>query len=793
MAFKVAARTILELGAELISSDAIALYELIKNSIDANSDSGVEIDFVITLSARAYREFENEWEIEESSIDEWKSKILASIEPGAPEDCQKVVAEKLHEADQWDELWDVIEHAYDELSYIEIRDTGEGMSLADLNDAFLTIGTPNRARAVMKAINDESIGEPPSLGEKGVGRLSTMRLGDTLTVTTTTEDGQFWNILEIDWQDFAEDLSAMLEDVPVAAKRGPRKDDPKAHGTTLRISRLTSTWSTKKLLDLASRHLARLADPFEVRSEPFAIRVTFNGESINFSRYIRKRLLSECHGLVKGRYVAKTNEGPKLTLTMSAPLFDRGSQTETFYEIDLLGISSKRLGSLAPSALKTLGDFKFDLYWFNRQRLKKPTGFDTLKDFRDLLAMWTGIMVYRDGYQVLPYGDEDTDWLELDRQALASSGYKLNKSQFVGRVSITRLGNPLLVDQTNREGLRDCDEKDALIRILRFTIWDKLKHFLEESERAQKQPEERDKDNPQLRKKEVTELKKRAKRTIGQVKTATSEDRVLLKEVFEMFGDLEARYRAAEKRIEAAEDERERLFDLAGVGLMIESLAHELTRTVEHSASILNKQKQSELPPDARAFFETLRGSVQSIEKRLKVLDPLSVSGRQRRRNLDLRKIVDNIIDSHEGQFERHDIEVTVLPKKRSPVQVFAIEGRIIQIIENLISNSVYWLKAQRELTPSAESSITVKLIDGSTPSIHFSDSGPGIPVERRERVFEAFYSTKEEQTRQGLGLYIARESAEFHGGSVYLLDDALNDKGNLSTFVVEIPDTRKK
>ena len=37
MAFRVAARMILELGAELISSDAVALYELVKNSVDAGS------------------------------------------------------------------------------------------------------------------------------------------------------------------------------------------------------------------------------------------------------------------------------------------------------------------------------------------------------------------------------------------------------------------------------------------------------------------------------------------------------------------------------------------------------------------------------------------------------------------------------------------------------------------------------------------------------------------------------------------------------------------------------------
>jgi hypothetical protein len=48
MAFKVQARTLLQLGAELISSDAIALFELIKNAFDAGSPE-VHIDVVVRL------------------------------------------------------------------------------------------------------------------------------------------------------------------------------------------------------------------------------------------------------------------------------------------------------------------------------------------------------------------------------------------------------------------------------------------------------------------------------------------------------------------------------------------------------------------------------------------------------------------------------------------------------------------------------------------------------------------------------------------------------------------------
>ena len=44
VAFRVAARIILELGDELISSDSVALYELVKNSIDAGSRVGIHYD-----------------------------------------------------------------------------------------------------------------------------------------------------------------------------------------------------------------------------------------------------------------------------------------------------------------------------------------------------------------------------------------------------------------------------------------------------------------------------------------------------------------------------------------------------------------------------------------------------------------------------------------------------------------------------------------------------------------------------------------------------------------------------
>lgn len=61
----------------------------------------------------------------------------------------------------------------------------------------------------------------------------------------------------------------------------------------------------------------------------------------------------------------------------------------------------------------------------------------------------------------------------------------------------------------------------------------------------------------------------------------------------------------------------------------------------------------------------------------------------------------------------------------------------------------------------------TRALPDGEGVSIRVGDSGPGIPVELRERIFEPFFSTKEDQHRTGLGLAVARGIVERHGGTI--------------------------
>jgi signal transduction histidine kinase len=67
---------------------------------------------------------------------------------------------------------------------------------------------------------------------------------------------------------------------------------------------------------------------------------------------------------------------------------------------------------------------------------------------------------------------------------------------------------------------------------------------------------------------------------------------------------------------------------------------------------------------------------------------------------------------------------------------------------------------------------------------IQFRDSGPGVPGELREQIFNPFFTTK--PTGVGLGLAIVSKIIDQHGGNVRLRDDAGDDSG--ATFEVFLP-----
>ncbi len=107
---------------------------------------------------------------------------------------------------------------------------------------------------------------------------------------------------------------------------------------------------------------------------------------------------------------------------------------------------------------------------------------------------------------------------------------------------------------------------------------------------------------------------------------------------------------------------------------------------------------------------------------------------------------------------------------------------RISQVIGNLLSNAVKYTPEDGDLQVSA-------FHDEDAVRIEVSDTGPGIAVDEQDKVFEPFYRSQAARRFPqglGLGLTIARDLVEAHGGRL----EIASDEKTGSTFTVWLPDT---
>ena len=320
--FRITARTVLELGSELISSDIIAFYELIKNAFDAGSKTGVDVSWRVVLRRNAYLKIRaqavesaaggRKQGIQTSLLQELKIQVEQQCDPTAGPDAIESFFSRISPASTLDEFVKNLDQAYVDLNMIEIADTGSGMSAKELTKNYLTIGTASRKREILGTIAKGG-SRTPFLGEKGIGRLSAMRLGDRLYVETARAEDKYMNVLDLDWSRFA-DLDAMVEDILVEPEQGEKKKLPSWSGTRLTIANLTEDWTEKRVRQLAEYEFARLTDPFLDPKDRSRIALYWNGNRVAIP-WMDRTLTDNAHATFEGEYLIDA-AGPQLKVRM---------------------------------------------------------------------------------------------------------------------------------------------------------------------------------------------------------------------------------------------------------------------------------------------------------------------------------------------------------------------------------------------------------------------------------------------------------------------------------------------
>lgn len=217
---------------------------------------------------------------------------------------------------------------------------------------------------------------------------------------------------------------------------------------------------------------------------------------------------------------------------------------------------------------------------------------------------------------------------------------------------------------------------------------------------------------------------------------------------------------------------------LAELGTLTGGLAHEIKNplsTVQLNLQLL----QEDLPNDPGNTRLTNRlNTVRNETNRLREIldDFLRYAGRMEveKKPVELNGLLDELVDFFAPQAQAQRVQLR-LRKSPSPI-IAAIDSRLIkQAMLNLMINAVHAMPQGGELIMSLDSTDNQALID-------VIDTGPGIPADVVDKVFEAYYSTKKGGT--GLGLPMAKRIAEAHGGRL----SVKSEPGKGSDFTLALP-----
>ncbi len=223
---------------------------------------------------------------------------------------------------------------------------------------------------------------------------------------------------------------------------------------------------------------------------------------------------------------------------------------------------------------------------------------------------------------------------------------------------------------------------------------------------------------------------------------------------------------------------------LAFIGTLASGLAHEIRsplNSLRLNVDLLAEDLDAVAPEHREDFARRLRMMSKEIEGLQKLLTEFLSFARPPKMQIipaDLNRVIDEVLELEETSLKQADIEVVrdyqrdLYPVLLDPHQF----GR--GIILNLLSNARDAIGAHGTIairTRETEDHIEVRV----------EDNGGGIAPENEQRIFEAFFSTKEHGT--GLGLAIARRIAHEHEGDLLFE----NRPGKGAAFIVRLPKSK--
>lgn len=531
-----------------------------------------------------------------------------------------------------------------------------------------------------------------------------------------------------------------------------------AHGTILEITSLNDTWSDKDI-ERSYRELSKIVRPTLDVKYPFNVYLCApEYKDYEGKRKVESFVLSKAtlHYELKYRYDEASGKYFQQVLKES-----RG------------GIS------IVEEEAKVFGPIGLSIYYYNQ---------NAKKQFKQTDGNIDGVKIYRDGIIATPFAEYNSDrnaqkdLFGIDKRRYSGFFEKLSTRDLVGWLDITDKLNPNIKDSTNRQDFVDNKEWAALKGFVINQIH-QIEEYLKHSKNQKKKEnlaklEKADSD--------ISDIKKKIDDIKSKSFFASSEAENELADIANRLNSLKDTVTSSTSDIKQLEEEKREqeniMFSLVSLQTYAGQISH-IVRTslgqIERSAEFVAKwtplhEKIDKTVKHASKIAHEMKSLSTAMDFMLSYAKDDSTFS-----NFSVKEAMDELFyRRYAFTFDKNNIEAAF--NIDEDIDLLYNQKAFQDMFGNLIDNSV---KALRN-TSRGQIKCTV-IHEQSQLVIMFSDNGPGISEEIRERIFDLFFTTTADYGGAGLGLYIVRTRLEAVHGSIALVDSEL---GTGATFKITIP-----
>lgn len=364
---------------------------------------------------------------------------------------------------------------------IIIADDGNGMSLDDLKDKWLFVAYSEKKDGIKESLDEKKESYRDKIqekrhfaGAKGIGRFSSDRLGEKLSIITRKKGSSDIEQIDVDWSKFEKDQKEEFEKIKVGHISNPKNEisfpNSKQHGTILIISNLQSDWDRARLKRL-KHSLEKLINPFSDTND-FEIQIICQNELAEDNRknedgsyyYIER---DKINGLVNNSILEILNlKTTQISVAINpnkieTKVIDRGT---LIYHIK----ENNKKYSL-------LENVKIDLYFLNssaKNNFTRRMGIHAVN--------FGSVFLFKNGFRVQPYGEFGDDGWGLDQRKQQGYNRFLGTRDLFGRVDVVSSNTKEFKEVSSRDGglvesegfyqLMHAFKEKGLVRFERYVV-----------------------------------------------------------------------------------------------------------------------------------------------------------------------------------------------------------------------------------------------------------------------------------------------------------------------------------